>query len=229
MEWMTQLLGPNGSEGYGPPVIFFDILLAFALGIIVATVYKRTHTGLSYSQSFVFTLPTLSVIVSVVMMVIGNNLARAFGLVGALSIIRFRTVVKDTKDTAYVFWALAVGMASGTNSYMIAVIGTGLISAIVFLLTRLNFGAVRKHDYVLRFSQHATQDGQAAFQELFKVHLKGCTLLHMNAYDEGRMLEYSYNVRFVDESQSNLLMRDLSALSGVSRVQLITAKNDVEY
>ena len=84
-----------------------NVGLAAALGLVVALVYRATHKGLSYSQSFTQTILFVAVIVAIVMMVIGGNLARAFALVGALSIIRFRTVVKDTKDTAFIFASLA--------------------------------------------------------------------------------------------------------------------------
>ncbi len=89
---------------YGPYEILINMTLAFVLGIIISAVYRYTHKGLSYSQSFTLTIVFVTVVVAVVMMVIGSSLARAFALVGALSIIRFRTVVKDTKDTAYVFF-----------------------------------------------------------------------------------------------------------------------------
>ena len=102
---------------YSPTQIIFNLLLSFLLGLLISLVYKKTHKGLSYSQSFMVTNVFVTVIVCMVIMIIGNNLARAFALVGALSIIRFRTVVKDTKDTAYIFWSLASGMATGTGSY----------------------------------------------------------------------------------------------------------------
>ena len=108
---------------YDPIEIFGNLGLACVLGLIISLIYKKTHTGLSYSQSFLITIIFVTVIVSMVMMVIGNSLARAFALVGALSIIRFRTVIKDTKDTAYVFIALAAGMAAGTSSYLLAISG----------------------------------------------------------------------------------------------------------
>ena len=104
-----------------PSEVIINICLAFLLGIFISFIYKSTHKGLSYSQSFMLTLVYVTIIVSIVMMLIGNNLARAFALVGALSIIRFRTVVKDTKDTAYVFLSLVAGMVMGTSSYFIGI------------------------------------------------------------------------------------------------------------
>ena len=92
---------------YSPSEILINLVTAFVLALVIAFTYRATHRGLSYSQSFVLTLIFVTVITAMVVMVIGNNLARAFALVGAMSIIRFRTVVKDTKDTAFVFFALA--------------------------------------------------------------------------------------------------------------------------
>ena len=106
---MNNLL-PEFQAIYSPQSIIINLTLSFILGVIVSLIYKKTHKGLSYSQSFMITNIFVAVIVCMVIMIIGNNLARAFALVGALSIIRFRTVVKDTKDTAFIFWSLAVGM-----------------------------------------------------------------------------------------------------------------------
>ena len=106
------------SHIYHPSEILINLVLSFILGVLISLIYKKTHKGLSYSQSFMVTNIFVAVIVCMVIMIIGNSLARAFALVGALSIIRFRTVVKDTKDTAYIFWSLAAGMAAGTGSYL---------------------------------------------------------------------------------------------------------------
>ena len=101
---------------YLPVEILLNLGLSFLLGMFVSFIYKITHKGLSYSQSFMLTNVFVAIIVCMVIMVIGNNLARAFALVGALSIIRFRTVVKDTKDTAFIFWSLASSFAFCVSS-----------------------------------------------------------------------------------------------------------------
>ena len=139
------------SHIYLPTEIILNLVLSFILGIIVSVVYKKTHKGLSYSQSFMITNIFVCVIVCMVIMIIGNSLARAFALVGALSIIRFRTVVKDTKDTAYIFWSLAAGMACGTGSYFLALAGTVVISGIAFILFYTNFGSIIKSEFILQF------------------------------------------------------------------------------
>ena len=136
---------------YGPTDILTNLAVASVLGMVISAVYKRTHKGLSYSQSFMLTVVFVTVIVAMVMMVIGNNLARAFALVGALSIIRFRTVVKDTKDTAYIFLALGAGMAAGTSSYFLAIVGAAVISALAYVLHLINYGSLYKSEFLLRF------------------------------------------------------------------------------
>ena len=141
----------NFTSIYLPQEIIINLILSFVLGLIISVVYKHTHKGLSYSQSFMITNIFVAVIVCMVIMIIGNSLARAFALVGALSIIRFRTVVKDTKDTAYIFWSLAAGMASGTGSYFLAITGNIILSIIAFILFKTNFGSIVKSEFILQF------------------------------------------------------------------------------
>jgi hypothetical protein len=149
---LYNFLEPNKiSTIYNPNEIVINLILSFILGLIISTVYKKTHKGLSYSQSFMITNIFVTVIVCMVIMIIGNNLARAFALVGALSIIRFRTVVKDTKDTAYIFWSLASGMAAGTGSYFLAITGNIILSIIAFILFKTNFGSIVKSEFILQF------------------------------------------------------------------------------
>src|SRR3989338_8792966 len=214
--------------GYSIQQIVLNIVLTFVLAFIIALVYKKTHKGLAYSQSFVFTLVFMSVIVSVVMMVIGNGLARAFGLLGAFSIIRFRTAVKDTKDTGYIFFAIAIGMAVGTNNYEIAVIGTVLILFMLFVLDKTNFGSIKKHEYLLSFVvSHEGETG--SFESVFTKHLNNSMLLNINSKQDGKASEMTYHVSFTDEKSKEQFVKELSGLAGVTKVHLITSKEDVEY
>ena len=148
MEEISNIL--NLTTIYSPTQIVTNLILSF-FGLLISLVYKLTHKGLSYSQSFMLTNIFVSVIVCMVIMIIGNNLARAFALVGALSIIRFRTVVKDTKDTSYIFWSLASGMATGTGSYFLAFAGNLIISLIAYILFKTNYGSIIKSEFIIQF------------------------------------------------------------------------------
>ncbi|MCD4664693.1 MAG: DUF4956 domain-containing protein, partial [Bacteroidales bacterium] len=113
--------------------IIINILIALLCGLFIAWLYRKTYKGPGYSIGFLNSIVLLAMITSVVIMVIGNNLARAFGLVGTMSIIRFRTAIKDTQDIVYIFFGLAVGMAAGVGYYKIAIIGTLFIGFILYL------------------------------------------------------------------------------------------------
>ena len=137
---------------FSPESVLLSLLLAFVLGQILAWVYYLTHSGLSYSRSFVQSLVIVTVVVAMIMAVIGNNVVRAFGLMGALSIIRFRNVVKDTRDMAFIFCTLVVGMAAGTRYYSLAIMGTIILSTITLYLHLTGFGSHQPHNGFLRFS-----------------------------------------------------------------------------
>ena len=110
-------------------VVLIRLLLALALGGMVGIVYRLTHRGDSpATPSFIATIVLLCVIIAVVTQTIGESLGRAFTLVGALSIVRFRTVVEDTRDTAFVIFAVVVGMAAGMGNLWVALIGLGVVS-----------------------------------------------------------------------------------------------------
>src|SRR3989304_989487 len=115
---------------FSVPQIISNLLAALIFGIIIALVYKKTHRGITYSQSFMTSLVLIVLITATVIMVIGNSLTRAFGLIGAFSVIRFRTAVKDARDVAFLFFSLVEGLAAGTGNYQIA-----LIALVVFILT----------------------------------------------------------------------------------------------
>ncbi len=226
---MNPLLPLGDMMIYGPVEIGINICLAIALGIIVSLVYRYTHKGLSYSQSFVLTLIFVAVIVSSVMMIIGNSLARAFALVGALSIIRFRTVVKDTKDTAYVFLALAVGMASGTGNYFIALITTGSVSALAIVLHRLNYGALYKSEFILRFQYDRESGAEEGYVNMISDYSKRSNLLHVEPSGDGRYITVTYDIVLRDDTTSEKFAAEIAALGGVSEVTLIASKSDVDF
>lgn len=218
----TQLLAYSYTE------MLANMLLAVALGFLMAWIYRRTHKGLSYSQSFTLTILFITVIVSVVMMVIGGSLARAFALVGALSIIRFRTVVKDTKDTAYVFAALAVGMAAGTSNYFLALTASVLIGLLALLTHRFNFGALYKSEFILRFVFQQELDS-SGYTSLLNRRAKTLSLLHMEPSGDNSQIKLTYDVVLREDVKPEQLTNELNQLEGVSEIVMIASKNDVDY
>lgn len=215
---------------YGPNDILINLSLAFILAMAISYMYKYTHKGLSYSQSFMVTLIFVGVVVAMVMMIIGNNLARAFALVGALSIIRFRTVVKDTKDMGYIFMSLAAGMAAGTSSYFLAVAGTIVLMAIALVLHISNYGSLYKSEFILRFRTSVTPQGETpSYSQIFGELTRTANLLHVEPSADGETSKLTFDIQLKRDIQPENLSQRVAALGGVSEVVLVASKNDADY
>jgi len=210
-------------------LIIISIVLAFIMSLSVAITYRKTHKGLSYSQSFSFTIVLIGVLITVIMMVIGNSIARAFGAFGAFSLIRFRTAIKDTKDLGFILIAVAIGLATGTGNYLIAIIATVASIIIVYALTKMNFGSIRKYDYILNFSAKTDDFSNDKMREVFGEFLKYDNLLNVSSRENGQILDYSFNIKFVKSSELKEFMQKLDQAGGISDVDIISAKNDIEY
>jgi hypothetical protein len=229
MESNTISFGDNQIMGmvYSPTDIIFNLVLSFVLGFILSVVYKKTHKGLSYSQSFMLTIVFLTIIIAIVMMIIGNNLARAFALVGALSIIRFRTVVKDTKDTAYIFMALSAGMASGTASYLLGIIGLSFFSTIALALDYFNYGTFYKSEFILIFrsKKHADND----YSQAINKYSKSSSLIHLEQSGDADTIKLNFDIVLKKDVNPEDLIRELAENSNISDVSLVASKHDVDY
>jgi hypothetical protein len=148
--FLDRLFRPGEQTLFGPADLFLAMAVASLLVFVLASVYRYTHRGTSYSQSFIITMFLMAVSTSVVMMIIGSNIARAFSLVGALSIIRFRTAMKDARDTGYLFTAMIAGMGCGTDFYMASIMLTAFVSVLMLLLHVSDYGLKQKLESVVR-------------------------------------------------------------------------------
>lgn len=210
-------------------MVIFNIAFAFVLALFISWVYQRTHRGLSFSQSFIISLVILAPLASIIMMVIGNVIIRAVALLGAFTIIRFRTPVKDTKDITFILFCLIIGMAVGTNNYIIALAGTIMVCLIIYLLSKINYGSIRHYDYILTFSLDKEKTSTEVYESVFRNYLKSYELLNINTREQGRVVDLSFNLRFLTGANLNRFVGDLSAIAGLEKVNLIMAKNDIEY
>lgn len=210
---------PSEPWSWGPVVL--NVVVAFLLGLFIAAVYRATHRQMAVSFSFVNTLILMSMIMAMVIMVIGDNIARAFGLAGAMSIVRFRTVVKDTRDTAFVFYALGAGMGSGTGNLLLALIGTALIGLFLGILHWTGHGTTAQEPYLLSFESESgrTSDGEP-HAEVFRRRLQNWTLVSGRSVRAGSGIQHTFQVRLRPGVRAQDVIRDLAALEGVLRVQL---------
>lgn len=202
--------------------IGLNLLVAFLLGLFIAWLYRSTERALSTSFSFVNTLVMLAMLMALVMMVIGSNIARAFGLVGAMSIIRFRTVVKDTRDTAYVFFSLGAGMGAGSGNLKIAALGTLVVGLFIGVLHWTRHGAVARNEFLLSFQLSPSDDSEESsrYTPIFQRYLLRHELLNIKSLRFGETTRLTFHVVMRDPGQSNALVSELSALEGLTNVSL---------
>jgi len=226
---MFDFLSVSQGVTIGIDMIVFNIIMSFALAMIISWIYQKTHKGLSYSQTFVIGLVILCTLSSVIMMVIGNVLIRAVALLGAFTIIRFRTAIKDPKDVSFILFSLIVGMAIGTGSYNIGIVATIMISLIVYFLDKINFGSITKHDYVLTFSLDKEKTHSDAYESVFKKYLEFNDLLNINTKQEGEIMDFTFNIKFLSNIKIDNFIKELSSIDYLTNVDLIATKNDIEY
>jgi len=171
--FLDQLFRDQDPHLFGAADVVLAMTVSALLAYVLATAYRATHRGTSYSRAYVHTLFLMAVITAVIMMIIGSNIARAFSLVGALSIIRFRTAVKDARDTGFLFAAMAAGMACGTQFYMPGILLTAFVSGLMLLLDFAEFGRKTRPDGIVRVTfkkgdrilSQIEADLRAAFRE----------------------------------------------------------------
>ncbi|MDT8322854.1 MAG: DUF4956 domain-containing protein [Bacteroidota bacterium] len=197
-----------------------NFTIAALCGLLIAFVYRKTYSGPGYAASYVNAIILLTVITAMVIMIIGNNLARAFGLVGAMSIIRFRTAVKETLDIVFIFFALAAGLAAGAGARMIAVVGTVFVGAVVFLLSRRVSAHEGRREYLLQI----TVDGEAAGAQVYATtldrHCRQLRVVNIRSAGQGDPLELSYYIRLKTPGRNHELVRELKCIPGIDRVNL---------
>jgi uncharacterized membrane protein YhiD involved in acid resistance len=213
---------PLGGGGvFSPEGLFLSLLLAFVLGQYLAWIYHATHTGLSYSKSFVQALILITVVVAMVMTVIGNNIITAVGLMGALAIIRFRNIIKDTRDIAFIFCSLVVGMAAGSQKYATAIVGTFVLSLIVLYLYLTEFGTHEPNNGFLRFSLKGAIGPEHPIAAILKRFCGNFTLISAQEGGFGTSaIEYAYQLIIRNAAKNELMLSELKKVEGIENISL---------
>jgi hypothetical protein len=195
--------------------------VAFVCGLAIAILYQWSYKGSSYSPTFVRSMLFMSMITAVVMLAIGNNLARAFGLVGAMSIIRFRTALKDPLDIVFVFFALAIGLAAGVGMFKVAFAGTIVIGLVILLTSKTSFGVRNRRALLLQFNYDAPQEnGSATYIPVLKKYCKRHDLVNARTTSSGDVLNLTFYVNLRKEGDVETLTRELGQATHVRDVSL---------
>ncbi len=212
--------GPIRGSIFTPESVLLSLLLAFVLGQVLAWVYYGTHTGLSYSRSFVQALILITVVVALVMAVIGNSIVTAFGLMGALAIIRFRNMLKDTRDVAFIFCALVIGMAAGSQRYAIAVVGAVVLCSIAVYLRLASFGSHRPQNAFLRFDVAGPIGPDYPLPSILKRYCSSFSLISTQRTDVADRVEYAYQLMVRDYGRNDDMLSELGSIDGMENISL---------
>jgi hypothetical protein len=208
--------------------ILLTIALSFSLSMVIGVTYRATHRGVAYSQSYVQTLILMSMVVGIIMLVIGSNIARAFTLVGALSIVRFRNAVKETRDVGYIFFTMAIGMACGTRFYLLAVVSTFVICGLIWFMDNRRFFAKDAAIHLLKVRLPSDMPYTTLFATVFDRYLARFDLVAMESVQAGTLLELVYSVELRRGIDVQALLRELAALNDNNKVVLVTGQQEVD-
>ncbi len=197
--------------------VLLVLLIAFLVSLIIFLTYKNTYTGVMYNPRFNVSLIMITMITTMVMVVIGSNISVSLGMVGALSIIRFRTAVKDPRDTAFIFWCVVSGLACGTQNYTIVIAGSIVICAILFIFKKM---ATNDSKYVIVVKGTGVNDNEV--EAFLKAGVKDykCKGKYLN----NDKVELIYDVKL--KKTKNNLIEKLSGLKGVTAVNLVASNTD---
>lgn len=211
---------------------YLDVLtvlfLSFFLTLFVGFMYRATHTGVSYSQNYVHTLVLMGTVISLIMLIVGSNIARAFAMVGALSIVRFRNAMKETRDIGFLFLSMAIGMAVGTRFYMIAVMATVIICSFAWILFRLNLFAKDINERMLRIQLPIGMNYEVIFESVFEPYLKEYRLISLETVKAGMFQEVVYSVVLKPKASAAELLEVIRQHNGNQKVTLILGQQEVD-
>ena len=226
-EYLAMFFGTQ--EPLTPMIVAGSLMLSFLLATVFAAVYQATFRGFTYSRSYVHTMVLGSMVTCMLIMAVGSNLARGMGILGTLSIIRFRTPVRDPRDAMFLFACLGVGIACGAGMPQVAAIGTGMISVAALLLHWAPFASRREYEGLLRFITPAGNKGvEQEIQDILKQYCATFFLLGMRDAVQGSSVEYSYQVRLLDPAYQQDIVLALKNTGNVADPVLVMQRTTIE-
>ncbi|WP_129843960.1 DUF4956 domain-containing protein [Streptomyces sp. RFCAC02] len=208
--------------------IILCLVLSFALSTLVGYVYRGTHRNVSYSQSFVQTLVIIGMIVAIILLVVGSNLARAFSLVGALSVVRFRNAVKETRDVGFIFLVMGLGMACGARFYTLAVLGGVVICAVILVMSRFDMFHLNVQRQVVKAQVPSGGDWTPGIEDVLVRFTTEFELVSTETIRGGALTELFYTVRLKKGQKPGALVAALQERTQGQRVAVLTGYDQTD-
>ncbi|SMO47456.1 protein of unknown function [Gracilimonas mengyeensis] len=210
------------------PTLLIALLLAFLCGQLLAWIYMYTHTGLSYSRTFVSSLIIMPITVALVMMILDNNIVTAFSLLAVFAIVRFRNILRDTLDTVYILSLIVIGMACGTQKFTTALIGTLVAGSVLIYIWFTNFGARQRYDLILNLNWSRPLSSLEALEQFLDRHAFKTHLASQNTSHDGSSTQLSYRLLLRNPDRTQDLLNEIAEIQGVSKVSSMVAEDESE-
>jgi len=215
-------------ESGGIFTLLYVLLLSFVLSTTLAFVYQKTFRGLSYSRNFVQAIILISIVAAMVIQSVGDSLARGIGIMAAMAIIRFRTNLKDPRDTLFLFAGLTAGIASGAYAFGVAIIGTFVFSSAALILYYSPFGPDKSFDGMLRFNMSINNDESKSLERVLREYCKSFSLVTLREIEQGQRLDYAYHIKLRRKKTHEQLMYEIKKLEAISGVNLMLQEATVD-
>ncbi|WP_282782713.1 MULTISPECIES: DUF4956 domain-containing protein [unclassified Nocardia] len=208
--------------------IVVSLTLSFVLSATIGWVYKRTHRNISYSQSYVQTLIVVGMVISLIMLVVGSNIARAFALVGALSVIRFRNAIKETRDVGFIFLVMAIGMTTGTRFYLLAVAATVAMSLVLLLMHRFDWFRLDVRRQVIKVQVPPEPEYTAVVEDYLISVCQEFELVSTESVRAGALTELYYTARLKPNIAPAQVIDQLGRINAGQRVTVLTGYDQTD-
>lgn len=197
--------------------VLLSIIVSLLLGLFVAYIHMKTT---KYTKNFIITLSILPLLVQIVMMMVNGNLGTSVAVLGAFSLIRFRSIPGNSREITSIFFAMAIGLATGMGQLILAIMLTIIIGFVLFILSKSKFGEQKISDQVLKIIIPETLDYNNVFNDIFNEYLEEYKLFQVKTTSMGSLYELSYKVSLKDDLCSKKLMDDIRVRNGNLKIVL---------
>jgi len=225
-DYLNMLLGTTAPMSLMS--ILGAMLLSFLLSFMYASVYQWTFSGFSYSKSFIQSMILGSMVTCLLIMAVGESLARGLGILGTLAIIRFRTSIRDPRDAMFLFACMGTGIACGSGLPLVAIGGTVMINAVALFLHFAPFASRREYEGLLRFLSSKSEEDKQTIDHVLEKHCESFTLIAVRDVAQGSAAEYSYHVRLMDPAYQRELLNALREIKSISQPVLVMHRTTIE-
>jgi hypothetical protein len=216
------------SAGPGPLEVVLAMCMSFVLQLLIGALYKSTYKGTRYSQDYVHTTIIIGTVTTILIMVVNGNGAVAFGMFAAFSMIRFRRNLGQSRDLAFVFFAMATGMGVGAREYPLTLATTVIVTLAIYLISKKDAFAPKRASHQLRIRVNNDIDYSIAFEEIFKDHTAAIELISVESVQAGMMSELRYGLILKERVKISDFMEKIQIACGNNRAILTSTQRDLD-